>query len=113
MSYIKLCSCSGGDFEITMSFKTTNGTGTGEINLFMRTRDGIPVGDSELIEPQPPGTYHVRWDGTAAPNPDCDPTQGPCEMWLPGNYSVEVGKGIYPLLGVKQSKWYCINFKLA
>ena len=30
----------------------------------------------------------------AEPDPNCDPTQGPCEMWLPGNYSVVVGKFI-------------------
>ena len=29
---------------------------------------------------------------SAKPNPDCDPTQGPCEMWLPGVYNVTFGK---------------------
>ena len=28
----------------------------------------------------------------AQPNPDCDPSQGPCEMWLPGVYNVTFGK---------------------
>lgn len=84
----------GSAFEITMSFKTLNGTGTGEIILVIHTQDGIPLGQTHLTEPQQPGTYNVKWDGSAEPNPNCDPTQGPCEMWLPGNYSVETGKSV-------------------
>ena len=75
-----------------MTYNTTNGTGTGEIVLEIKTQDGIPLAQSELNEPQQPGTYSVKWKGEASPDPDCDPTQGPCEMWLPGNYSMEVGR---------------------
>jgi hypothetical protein len=28
----------------------------------------------------------------AQPDPHCDPSQGFCEMWLPGNYTVKIGK---------------------
>ena len=75
-----------------MSFKTVNGTGTGIIALEIHTQDGIPIGDNQLMEPQDSGTYNAKWNSKAAPNPDCDPTQSPCEMWLPGNYTVTVGK---------------------
>ena len=82
----------GSSFEIAMSFKTANGTGTGEIGMDIKTMDGIPLGESELLKPQAPGTYNVKWQAKASPDADCDPTQGPCEMWLPGNYSIDVGK---------------------
>lgn len=84
----------GSKFDITMTFKTNNGTGTGEIDLVIHTKDGIPLAQSKLMVPQDPGSYNVKWEGTAAPDPNCDPTQGPCEMWLPGNYTAEVGKNI-------------------
>ena len=60
--------------------------------MVIHTQDGIPLGQSQLNAPQNPGKYTVRWDGTASPDPKCDPDQGPCEMWVPGNYTVEVGK---------------------
>ena len=82
----------GSDFEIDLSFSTVNGTGTGEIDLEIDTVDGIPLGQNNLWEPQPPGSGNAKWTVTAAQDPDCDPTQGPCEMWLPGNYTVKVGE---------------------
>jgi hypothetical protein len=77
-----------GRFTITMTFNSTKGTGTGEVELLVQTVDGIPVGDTELNQEQPAGTYSVSWKLKAEPNPDCDPTQGPCEMWLPGVYNI-------------------------
>ena len=73
-----------------MVFKTMNGTGTGEIDLLILTQDGIPVGQNDLSEERPPGQYEVTWSAQAKPDPSCDPTQQPCEMWLPGNYTVHV-----------------------
>ena len=80
-----------------MNFTTINGTGTGEYSLLIRTVDGIPLGQNFLTEPQQPGKYSIYWDVDAAPDPDCDPTQGPCEMWLAGNYTVEIGKNLCKL----------------
>ena len=77
-----------------LNFTTLNGTGTGEISLLINTKDGIPLGQRVLSEPLDPGTYTDEWKVTAAPDPNCDPTQGPCEMWLPGNYSVQIGKDV-------------------
>ena len=74
-----------------MLFDTMNGTGTGEIDLLINTVDGIPVGDNELSEPLKPGSYNVTWTVHAKPDPHCDPTQEPCEEWLPGNYTANVG----------------------
>ena len=74
-----------------MLFQTQNGTGTGEIDLLINTQDGLPVGENELNEPLKPGTYNVTWSAKAKADPNCDPTQGPCEMWLPGNYTANVG----------------------
>ena len=68
------------------------GTGTGEISMVIIAADGLPLGQSNLVEPLAPGSYPISWDGNASPDPDCDPTQGPCEMWIPGLYKVEVGE---------------------
>lgn len=80
----------GSTFNISVAFSTKNGTGTGEIDVLIHTQDHIPLGQSELMKPKDSGTYHVFWLVKAEADADCDPTQGPCEMWLPGNYSVEV-----------------------
>ena len=72
-----------------------NGTGTGELAIEVKTIDGLDLGDSFLIESQPPGKYQERINIEAAPDPDCDPTQGPCEEWLPGIYYVEIGRLIF------------------
>ncbi len=85
-----MCVCIGDDFEIDLMFTTTNGTGTGEVALNIETVDGMPLGDTELALPEQPGSYGVKWTVTAAPDPNCDPSQGFCEMWLPGNYTVIV-----------------------
>ncbi len=74
-----------------MSFKTVNGTGTGEVDVMIHTVDGIPIGQAKLNTPQPPGTYNYKWTTAAKADPNCDPTQGPCESWMPGNYSAAVG----------------------
>lgn len=74
-----------------MTYKTINGTGTGEIALEIRTADGIPISDSHLTTPQDPGTYSVSWKAKAEPDSNCDPSQGPCEMWIPGNYTAISG----------------------
>ena len=74
-----------------MNFTTVHGTGTGEYSVLIKTVDGIPLGQSYLTEPQQPGTYIIKWDVEAKPNPNCDPTQEPCENWRPGNYSASVG----------------------
>lgn len=37
-------------------------------------------------------TVKGQAQGQAQPDSNCDPSQGPCEMWLPGNYTVEIGK---------------------
>lgn len=81
----------GTTFTAVLTYVSTNGTGTGEIDIEIDTVDGIPLGDSFLNLPQAPGTYGVKIDIKAQPDPDCDPTQGPCEEWLPGPYAVKIG----------------------
>ena len=81
------------EFIIELQFQTMNGTGTGEVQLALHTVDHIPLGQSQLLAPQKPGAYDIKWKVNASPDPDCDPTQQPCEMWLPGNYTVETGMG--------------------
>ena len=83
--------CTGTKFHIEMLFQTRKGTGTGEIDLDIDTQDHVPVGEDTLVEPLDPGAYNVTWTVTAKPDPNCDPTQEPCEMWLPGNYTANVG----------------------
>lgn len=77
-----------GQFMLGMTFTSKNGTGTGEIDVVIGTVDGIPVASSFLEEEKPPGSYSMSVKLNAQPNPDCDPSQGPCEEWLPGVYNV-------------------------
>lgn len=86
------CMYTGSRFHIEMLFQTHNGTGTGEIDLLIDTVDGVPVGEDELMEELAPGAYNVTWTVHAKPDPDCDPTQQPCEMWESGNYTANVGR---------------------
>jgi len=81
-----------GHFKFPMTYVSKNGTSTGEVGIFVDTVDGIPVEDVELNMPQAPGMYSVEWNLRAEPNPNCDPSQGPCENWLPGLYNVSIGE---------------------
>ena len=81
-----------GHFKFPMTYVSKNGTSTGEVGIFIDTADGIPVEDVQLNMPQVPGTYNVEWNLKAEPNPNCDPSQGPCENWLPGLYNATIGE---------------------
>ena len=81
-----------GHFTFPMTYVSKNGTSTGEVGIFINTVDGIPVEDVQLNMPQAPGTYNVEWNLKAEPNPNCDPSQGPCENWLPGLYNATIGE---------------------
>ena len=80
----------GTTFSIDFSFVSTNGTGTGELDIDIHTPDHIPLGAGFLLEAKKPGTYSERVTVKAEPDPQCDPTQEPCEQWLPGVYNVTV-----------------------
>jgi hypothetical protein len=80
----------GTTFAIGFSYVSTNGTGTGELVVDIHTPDHIPLGAGFLIEAKKPGTYNERITVKAEPDPQCDPTQEPCERWLPGTYNVTV-----------------------
>ena len=60
--------------------------------LSLMTLNIFLLGDNFLHELAPAGTYPVGIKLKAVPDPDCDPTQGFCEEWLPGNYTVKIGK---------------------
>lgn len=63
--------------------------------LFAITRHffSLKTGENTILKPVPAG-QSVNGGGKirAAPDPNCDPTQNMCEMWLPGNYSVVLGE---------------------
>jgi len=80
----------GTTFSVDMTYVTVNGTGTGEIDIDIHTPDRIPLGASFLLEAKKPGTYTDKITFKAEPDPSCDPTQQPCERWLPGTYNVTV-----------------------
>jgi len=80
----------GTTFAINMQYVTGNGTGTGELAIGIHTPDRIPLGASFLLEAKKPGTYNEQITIKAEPDPQCDPTQQPCEQWLPGTYNVTV-----------------------
>ncbi|CAC5419551.1 unnamed protein product [Mytilus coruscus] len=79
-----------GQFSIDYTYVSVNGTGTGEIVLEVETVDHIPVEGSFLNELADAGSYSQSVKLKAQPDPDCDPTQGPCEEWMPGNYTVKI-----------------------
>jgi len=80
----------GTTFSIDFTYVSMNGTGTGEIAIGIHTPDRIPLGADFLMESKKPGTYSERITVKAEPDPQCDPTQQPCEEWLPGTYNVTV-----------------------
>ncbi|XP_025092587.1 countin-1-like [Pomacea canaliculata] len=81
-----------GHKTITFTIDSQNGTGTGELILFIETVDGIPVETGLLLEAQKPSAFPSPQSFAlkAKPDPNCDPTQDFCEMWLPGNYTLIV-----------------------
>jgi hypothetical protein len=80
----------GTTFAIDFTYVSVNGTGTGELDIGIHTPDHIPLGASFLLEAKKPGTYSEKITVKAEPDPRCDPTQEPCEEWLPGVYNVTV-----------------------
>jgi len=80
----------GTTFTVDFTYQTVNGTGTGEIEIDIRTPDRIPLGTAFLWESKKTGTYPEKISIKAQPDPQCDPTQEPCEQWLPGTYNVTV-----------------------
>ena len=79
-----------GKFTVQVSYSSKNGTGTGELFIGVKTNDGLPLESSFLLEAQKPGMYNTNIEIDAQPDPDCDPSQGPCEEWLPGLYPVQI-----------------------
>lgn len=80
----------GTTFAIDLTYVSLNGTGTGELVIDIHTPDRIPLGSGFLAEAKKAGTYEERITVKAEPDPQCDPTQEPCEQWLPGVYNVTV-----------------------
>jgi hypothetical protein len=78
----------GTTFAIEVTYVSLNGTGTGELDIEIRCPDRIPLGAGFLLEAKKPGTYSEKITVKAEPDPRCDPTQEPCEEWLPGVYNV-------------------------
>ncbi|XP_060605404.1 countin-1-like [Ruditapes philippinarum] len=79
-----------GIFDISFEYDSKNGTGTGQILLEVLTVDKIPIAQAFLHELAPAGTYDGTFKLQAQPDPNCDPTAGPCEQWLPGDYTVKI-----------------------
>lgn len=52
----------------------------------------IQIDGGFIAEAQPAGQYSKQFNLKAEPDPNCDPTPGPCEQWLPGNYTVKICK---------------------
>jgi len=80
----------GTTFNVDFTYQTVNGTGTGELEIDIHCPDKIPLGTAFLLEAKKAGTYGERISIKAQPDPQCDPTQEPCEQWLPGTYNVTV-----------------------
>ncbi|XP_045164937.2 countin-1-like [Mercenaria mercenaria] len=79
-----------GTFALDFAYTSKNGTGTGEISLEVDTVDGIPLGQSFYHALAQAGDYNGEFQLNAKPDPNCDPSQGPCEQWLAGDYTVKI-----------------------
>ncbi|ESO94238.1 hypothetical protein LOTGIDRAFT_189496 [Lottia gigantea] len=79
-----------GQKTIAFSYTSKNGTGTGEMIVVVETVDGLPIETGFIHDQQPAGSYPSQFNLKAEVDPNCDPTQGFCEQWLPGNYTVRV-----------------------
>jgi len=79
-----------GTFTIDLEYVSKNGTSTGELFIDIKTPDRIPLEDGFIMENSPAGKYGEKISLQAKPNPDCDPSAGPCESWQPGTYVVEI-----------------------
>ncbi|CAF3984870.1 unnamed protein product [Rotaria sordida] len=80
----------GSTIDVNMVFVTKNGTGTGEMIIMIQTVDKIPLASGFLLEAKQPGTYGERITIDTTADPDCDPTEKQCELWLEGTYNVTV-----------------------
>ncbi|XP_078671733.1 countin-3-like [Branchiostoma floridae x Branchiostoma belcheri] len=74
-----------GTFLIDLEYETKNGTGTGELLIYLDTVDGLPIGSSFLNEPQDPGKYGVKINLNAVPPQGCEVA---CESFEPGVYNI-------------------------
>lgn len=66
----------GTKFAIDFVYNSTNGTGTGEMIITIKTVDKVPLSTGFLVEAQKPGMYGDRISLDTTPDPECDPTQG-------------------------------------
>ncbi|KAL8622934.1 hypothetical protein ACOMHN_027055 [Nucella lapillus] len=78
--------------SIAFTISSKNGTGTGELILSVQTVDGIPVEDGLLMMATNSSGFPIpeAFSLKAEPNPDFDPSQEMCEMWVPGDYVLRV-----------------------
>merc|ERR1711916_157511 len=68
------------DFEVT--FKVINETGAGQMELAILPPDGLPFGDSQLIDNIKPGTYTSKFTLKTQPSEE--------EPFFPGDYQVVI-----------------------
>jgi hypothetical protein len=66
----------GSTIALDIVYVSTNGTGTGEMVIMIKTVDKVPLTSGFLLEAQKPGTYGERLTVDTTPDPECDPTRG-------------------------------------
>ena len=59
-------------FLLDLTYKTVNGTGTGQLLVNIETIDAIKIAPFFLIEEKQPGTYAQRISIDTTPDPDCE-----------------------------------------
>ncbi|KAK7104013.1 countin-3-like [Littorina saxatilis] len=81
-----------GPRTISFTLNSKNGTGTGELVLLVKTVDGMPIEDSMLLKAENATAFPAPQSLSlkAEQDPNCDPSQGPCEQWLAGNYTLMI-----------------------
>merc|ERR1711990_775465 len=80
----------GTTFEVQLGWASKNGTGVGEIRFEISTMDHVSLNIPTVYVPNSltGGSYSVTLNVPAKQDPNCDPSQGPCEQWFFGRYNV-------------------------
>lgn len=61
-------------FVLDLTYKSVNGTGTGQLLVNIQTIDYVKIAPFFLIEEKQPGTYEQRISIDTTPDPDCEST---------------------------------------
>jgi len=84
----------GPPVTLSFTYDSKNGTSTGEIRIGVKTVDhqDLSFNSIYIADSTTGGSFKGsgQIQSTTPASPSCDPTQGTCEMWLPGVYTASI-----------------------